>query len=29
LINKIYREFNNVSEEIVNPSLWNKWYYEK
>jgi aryl-alcohol dehydrogenase-like predicted oxidoreductase len=24
LINKIYREFNNVSEEIVNPSLWNK-----
>ena len=24
LINKIYREFNNISEEIVNPSLWNK-----
>lgn len=22
--NKIYREFNNISEEIVNPSLWNK-----
>ncbi len=24
LVNKIYREFNNISEEIVNPSLWNK-----
>ena len=24
LLNKIYTEFNNISEEIVNPSLWNK-----